>query len=69
MNSQMRRGSWETAEAEIEEILDAFNLGEKRHTVASSISWGMKRKLQLGVAIVGGPLVGAVRKKCHWRVK
>ncbi|XP_077558497.1 phospholipid-transporting ATPase ABCA3-like [Haemaphysalis longicornis] len=55
--ARIRTGSWATAHEAIEEILVAFNLSEKRNTVASSLSWGTRRKLQLGIAIVGSPKI------------
>ncbi|KAL3178264.1 hypothetical protein MRX96_038774 [Rhipicephalus microplus] len=55
--ARIRSDSWATGYEAIEEILEAFNLAEKRDALASSLSWGTMRKLQLGVAIVGSPLI------------
>ncbi|KAL3249762.1 hypothetical protein MRX96_055956 [Rhipicephalus microplus] len=56
--SRLFRGdSWVTANNAIEEILAAFNLSDKRDTLASSLSWGTRRKLQLGIAVVGNPQI------------
>ncbi|XP_077517749.1 phospholipid-transporting ATPase ABCA3-like [Amblyomma americanum] len=55
--ARIRSDSWATADEAIEEIMEAFNLAEKRDALASSLSWGTRRKLQLGVAIVGSPLI------------
>ncbi|KAH6936710.1 hypothetical protein HPB50_020914 [Hyalomma asiaticum] len=55
--ARIRGGSWATTHSAIEEILVAFNLSEKRDTLASSLSWGTRRKLQLGIAVVGNPQI------------
>ncbi|XP_075741902.1 phospholipid-transporting ATPase ABCA3-like [Rhipicephalus microplus] len=55
--ARIRSDSWATGDKAIEEILEAFNLAEKRDALACSLSWGTMRKLQLGVAIVGSPLI------------
>ncbi|CAN7938301.1 unnamed protein product, partial [Ixodes hexagonus] len=52
----LRRNEWALANTKIDDIMEAFSLDSKRDALASSLSWGMKRKLQLGVAIVGDPL-------------
>ncbi|KAH7954426.1 hypothetical protein HPB49_018369 [Dermacentor silvarum] len=53
----IRGDNWVTTNKAIEEILVAFNLSEKRDALASSLSWGTRRKLQLGVAVVGNPQI------------
>ncbi|XP_070391501.1 phospholipid-transporting ATPase ABCA3-like isoform X2 [Dermacentor albipictus] len=55
--ARIRSDNWVTTNKAIEEILVAFNLSEKRDTLASSLSWGTRRKLQLGVAVVGNPQI------------
>ncbi|KAL1427580.1 hypothetical protein MTO96_017279 [Rhipicephalus appendiculatus] len=55
--ARIRGDSWQTAHNVIEEILVAFNLSDKRDTLASSLSWGTRRKLQLGIAVVGNPQI------------
>ncbi|XP_077520099.1 phospholipid-transporting ATPase ABCA3-like [Amblyomma americanum] len=55
--AKIRSDRWANATNAIEEILVAFNLSEKRNALASSLSWGTKRKLQLGIAIVGNPQI------------
>ncbi|KAH8024624.1 hypothetical protein HPB51_000064 [Rhipicephalus microplus] len=55
--ARIRGDSWVTANNAIEEILAAFNLSDKRDTLASSLSWGTRRKLQLGIAVVGNPQI------------
>ncbi|KAG0443993.1 hypothetical protein HPB47_014306 [Ixodes persulcatus] len=52
----VRRNEWALANTKIDDILVAFSLDAKRDALASSLSWGMRRKLQLGIAIVGDPL-------------
>ncbi|XP_006876045.1 PREDICTED: ATP-binding cassette sub-family A member 3-like [Chrysochloris asiatica] len=42
---------------EIEHMLTAFNLLEKRHTFSQSLSGGMKRKLCIIIALIGGSKV------------
>ncbi|KAM7293395.1 retinal-specific phospholipid-transporting ATPase ABCA4 [Ixodes scapularis] len=54
--ARVRRNEWALANTKIDDILVAFSLDAKRDALASSLSWGMKRKLQLGIAIVGDPL-------------
>ncbi|XP_049522375.1 phospholipid-transporting ATPase ABCA7 [Dermacentor silvarum] len=55
--ARIRGDNWVTTNKAIEEILVAFNLSEKRDALASSLSWGTRRKLQLGVAVVGNPQI------------
>lgn len=42
---------------EIEEMLIATNLVDKRHNLSSELSGGMKRRLCVGMALVGGSKV------------
>ncbi len=44
-------------DAEVERILDDVDLGDKRDAVASDLSGGQKRKLSVGVALIGDPKV------------
>lgn len=41
-------------QGEIDVMLRDMGLEEKRHALASSLSGGMKRKLSVGMAFVGG---------------
>lgn len=48
-------GAWGAAAvAASEEMLSAVGLADKRHTAAAALSGGMKRKLQVGLALLGG---------------
>lgn len=40
-------------------MLEILKLEDKRHELVKSLSGGMKRKLSLGIAVVGGSKVGA----------
>eukprot|EP01070_Trichotokara_eunicae_P009198 Trichotokara_eunicae@DN6013_c0_g1_i4.p1 len=42
---------------EIEKVIDEVNLNEKRRTLSKNLSGGMKRRLSLAMAIVGGAKV------------
>lgn len=44
--------SWQV---EVNQVLGKLDLADKRHTQARNLSGGMKRKLSLGNAMVGGP--------------
>ena len=39
---------------EVEQLIDDVGLSEKKHVPSSSLSGGMKRKLQLAMALIGG---------------
>ncbi|EDV28384.1 uncharacterized protein TRIADDRAFT_49936 [Trichoplax adhaerens] len=39
--------------AEIDRIIEAVGLGDKKYTFSSSLSGGMKRKLSVGIALIG----------------
>ncbi|VDM66886.1 unnamed protein product [Strongylus vulgaris] len=39
---------------EVDEILNAVSLGDKADALASTLSGGMKRRLSIGIALVGG---------------
>ncbi len=41
-------------ETEIVEILEALNLSDKRNALSRTLSGGMKRKLSVGIAFIGG---------------
>eukprot|EP00056_Hartaetosiga_gracilis_P010708 m.159480 g.159480 ORF g.159480 m.159480 type:complete len:1802 (+) comp13370_c0_seq2:43-5448(+) len=42
---------------EVDEMIEALELVDKRHVAAASLSGGMKRKLSVGVALIGGSKV------------
>lgn len=39
--------------AEIDRIIEAVGLVDKRHIFSSALSGGMKRKLSVGIALIG----------------
>lgn len=39
------------------ELLSLFNIREKKNDLVSNLSGGMKRKLQLAIALIGNPEV------------
>jgi ATP-binding cassette, subfamily A (ABC1), member 3 len=45
---------WEDVNKEIDKILKLVSLSDKKTTLSSNLSGGMKRKLALGIAMVGG---------------
>jgi len=45
------------AKREMKTLLDKLQLREKRRTLAGAISGGQKRKLSLGIALIGGTKV------------
>ena len=47
----------EKLDAEIEEMLDLLHLQSKRHKQTRTLSGGMKRKLGVGIALIGGSKV------------
>lgn len=48
---------------EIDHMLSTFNLLEKRNTFSRSLSGGMKRKLAIIIALIGG---SQVLRKREW---
>ena len=44
---------------EISTLLEKLQLTEKKHALAENLSGGQKRKLSLGMAIIGGSKVRA----------
>lgn len=49
--------SGKQAEAESNQLLHKLNLYEKRNQMAATLSGGMKRKLSLGIALIGNSKV------------
>ncbi|CAG2117255.1 unnamed protein product, partial [Medioppia subpectinata] len=45
---------WDSVDIEVKQTLEMLKLSDKMHAMAESLSGGMKRKLMLGIAIVGG---------------
>ncbi|CAG2161807.1 unnamed protein product [Oppiella nova] len=45
---------WDSVDLEVKQTLEMLKLTDKLHAMAESLSGGMKRKLSLGIAIVGG---------------
>jgi len=41
-------------QTEIDEMLEAINLTDKKHALAKTLSGGMKRKLSVAIAFIGG---------------
>lgn len=41
----------------IERILDLIGLGKDRDTLSKDLSGGMKRRLSIGIALIGDPQV------------
>jgi len=41
-------------QAEVDEIIDAVSLAEKRHSRAGTLSGGQKRRMSAGIALIGG---------------
>jgi len=52
-----KKADAKTAEEEINDLLKQVDLYSKRDTIAKDLSGGMKRKLQLAVALIGDPKV------------
>ncbi|XP_064490186.1 ATP-binding cassette sub-family A member 2-like [Ornithodoros turicata] len=50
----LKKGRGLSWREEVDQVLTDLNLGDKRHTQARNLSGGMKRKLSLGNAIIGG---------------
>jgi ATP-binding cassette subfamily A (ABC1) protein 3 len=57
--SLLKGGSltWESAEAEADELLEHFHMGERKNHIGSELSGGMKRKVSTAVALCGGSKV------------
>ncbi|GFR10884.1 ATP-binding cassette sub-family A member 3 [Trichonephila clavata] len=53
----MKGVQWGNLNAEITQVLNILKLSEKRNELIKNLSGGMKRKLSLGIAIVGGSKV------------
>ncbi|GFV70897.1 ATP-binding cassette sub-family A member 3 [Trichonephila clavipes] len=53
----MKGIQWGNLNAEITQVLNILKLSEKRNELIKNLSGGMKRKLSLGIAIVGGSKV------------
>ena len=51
--------------AEIKVLLQKLQLTEKKNALAGNLSGGQKRKLSLGMAIVGGSKVGVISITCY----
>jgi ATP-binding cassette, subfamily A (ABC1), member 3 len=49
--------SWEAAEKHVDQAIEDVALSEKRHTLSSDLSGGMKRKLSVAIAFCGGSKV------------
>ncbi len=45
----------DNVKAEIQRVLDKFNLGKFEHTQASQLSGGWKRKLNIAIALLNDP--------------
>lgn len=47
----------DTLQAEVDDMLKSVMLENKRHDLAKTLSGGMKRKLSVGIALIGGSKV------------
>ncbi|RWS17143.1 ATP-binding cassette sub-family A member 3-like protein [Dinothrombium tinctorium] len=50
----LKRGSAKNIDLEIERLLALLNLSEQKDVIVNKLSGGMRRRVQLGIAIVGG---------------
>jgi ABC-type multidrug transport system ATPase subunit len=50
----------ETTGASIDQILDLIGLTKDRYTLSKDLSGGMKRRLSIGIALVGDPRVNLI---------
>lgn len=50
-------GSWDEAEASVDQAIQDVALAEKRNTLSKNLSGGMKRKLSVAIAFCGGSKV------------
>lgn len=48
---------WSEQKKEVEEILEAVGLKQKGNTLSRSLSGGMKRRLSIGISLVGKPKI------------
>jgi ABC-type multidrug transport system ATPase subunit len=56
----MRHINKETMNDEIDKILDLIGLMKDRCTFSKDLSGGMKRRLSIGIALVGNPRVNLI---------
>ncbi len=56
----MRHMDTETTGASIDQILDLIGLTKDRYTLSKDLSGGMKRRLSIGIALVGDPRVNLI---------
>ncbi|GFS92973.1 ATP-binding cassette sub-family A member 3 [Trichonephila clavipes] len=60
----MKGVQWRNFDTKVTEVLSILKMSEKRNELIKNLSAGMKRKLSLGIAIVGGPEFGlAIHQK------
>ncbi|XP_055935809.1 phospholipid-transporting ATPase ABCA1-like [Argiope bruennichi] len=57
MYAAMKGVQWSQLTNEATQVLNILKLADKRHELVKNLSGGMKRKLSLGIAIVGGSKV------------
>ena len=50
------RSSWQVKK-EVDRMIECIGLSDKRQTLARALSGGMKRKLSVGIALIGGSKV------------
>ena len=50
------RSSWQVKK-EVDRMIECIGLSDKRQTQAHALSGGMKRKLSVGIALIGGSKV------------
>jgi ATP-binding cassette, subfamily A (ABC1), member 3 len=58
--SRLKAPKTKTTPAEIRELIDAVDLTKKRKALSKTLSGGQKRKLQLGMMLIGGSAVCCV---------
>jgi ABC-type multidrug transport system ATPase subunit len=56
----MRHMDKEAMETSIDQILDLIGLTKDRCTLSKDLSGGMKRRLSIGIALVGDPRVNLI---------
>lgn len=52
-------------DASIENILELIGLTQEQHKLSKELSGGMKRRLSIGIALVGDPKVGSYDYELH----
>lgn len=53
----LKGSSWSTANKEANELMEALGIYEKKREYSKNLSGGMKRKLSVAIALIGGSKV------------